>query len=175
MIKLTMTALIRSISPVIEIPSKNGGQPYQKREMVLEDTWGRNGERYSDLVMVEFSGERMSVLDGFVVGQCVDLEAKVTGRESNGRVFNSIKGLSVVLHQSRQRVGGQRPATAQPQPQAPQQPYQQPQQVSQQVSQQPQYPSPGGYAQQPQYQQPQQVYQQPQQPPRPQGNGGLPL
>lgn len=131
MIKLHATALVFSISPVIEVPTKSG-TPFQKRELVLDDTWqGRDGAPIPNYVMIEFSGDRMAILDSFAPGQRVTVEAVVNGREANGRYFNSIRGLSVVPYQ--------------PQPQAqPQQPYQQ-----QPYGGQPQQPFGQGYTPQP--------------------------
>ena len=95
MIKLTATALIHSISPVIDIPSKNGGNPFQKRELVLDDSWEKDGQVHPNFVSIEFSGEAMIQLDNFYPGQRVTVEAYVNGREYNGRIFNSIRGRSV--------------------------------------------------------------------------------
>ena len=49
MIKVKATAVIHYISPVIDIPSKNGSQPFQKRELVLNDSWERDGKQYPNL------------------------------------------------------------------------------------------------------------------------------
>lgn len=113
MIKLTATALIHYISPVIDIPSKSGGQPFQKRELILNDSWERDGQTYPNFVVIEFSGDKMPQLDNFVPGQRVTVEAYVNGREYQGRVFNTIKGQTVTLYQPQQSNGtGQRPAPA---------------------------------------------------------------
>ncbi len=143
MIKLKATALIRSISPVIEIPSKTGGQPYQKRELVLDDSWTKDGKTYESLVLIEFSGDKMSQLDAYVPGQRVNVEAYVTGREHNGRVFNTLKGSSLAPYQAQQPAAsaGQYAGAYPQQPQYPPAPGY-PQQTA--------YP-PGGYPQQPAY------------------------
>lgn len=113
MIKLTATALIHYISPVIEIPSRSGGQPFQKRELILNDSWERDGQTYPNFVVIEFSGDKMPQLDNFVPGQRVTVEAYVNGREHQGRVFNTIKGLTVAHYQPQQSNGaGQRTAPA---------------------------------------------------------------
>lgn len=127
MIKLTATSLIHSISPVIQVSEK-----FAKRELVLNDSWERNGEVHPNFVVIEFTGDNMNILDNFMPGQKVTVEAYVNGREYNGRIFNTIKGASVTPYQA-QQPGGYA------QPQAP-------------AYQQPSYPQaapmPGGYPQQ---------------------------
>ena len=131
MIKLTATGPIRSISPVIEIPLKTGGTPFQKRELVIDDTWvDHNGNAHPNFVLIEFTGDNMQQLDNFAPGHYVTVNAYVNGREHNGRVFNTIKGQSVAPYQPQQ------------QPAYSQQPY--PQQPT--YPQQPPYPNQGGYA-----------------------------
>ena len=81
MIKFTATALIHFISPVIDIPSRNGGQSFQKRELILDDSWTKDGNTYTNFVLIEFSGDKISQLDNFVPGQRVTVEAFINGRE----------------------------------------------------------------------------------------------
>lgn len=102
MIKLTATALIHYISPVQEIPSKNGGQPFYKQELVLDDSWTKDGKTNPNYVCIEFSGDKIQQLDAYMVGQTVTVEAFVSGREYQGRYFNSIRGLSVAPYQQPQ-------------------------------------------------------------------------
>ncbi|WP_286375428.1 DUF3127 domain-containing protein [Xylanibacter rodentium] len=140
MIKFSATALIHHISPVIDIPSRNGGQSFQKRELILDDTWTKDGNTYPNFVLIEFSGDKMAQLDSFAPGQRVTVEAYVNGREYQGRYFNTIKGMSVAPYQQQQTSHpvGQRPAPAPGYPQQPQYP------------QQPaSYPNQGGYPQAP--------------------------
>lgn len=160
MIKFSATALIHHISPVIDIPSRNGGQSFQKRELILDDTWTKDGNTYPNFVLIEFSGDKMAQLDSFAPGQRVTVEAYVNGREYQGRYFNIIKGMSVAPYQQQQTSHpvGQRPAPAPGYPQQPQYP------------QAPGYPAqgaypPSGYPQQPQY---------PQQPASYPNQGGYP-
>lgn len=161
MIKFTATAFIHGISPVIDIPSKTGGQPFQKRDLILNDPWtDRDNQQHDNFVLVEFSGDRMAQLDNFQPGQRVNVEISVNGREYNNRVFNSLRGMSVSPYQPQHYPSqmGQRPApspapmpggyAASPQPApAPSPAYQQQTAQPQAPSyQQPQYPAP---AQQP--------------------------
>ena len=102
MIKFQATAAIRYISEVIEVPSKSGGQPFQKRELVLDDSWDKDGQHYANFILIEFSGEKMSALDGFYPGQRVTVDCILSGREYNVRVFNTVRGQSVTLVQQQQ-------------------------------------------------------------------------
>lgn len=130
MIKLQIQggAVIHSISPILEIPSKNGGAPFQKRELILDDSWiDNNGSTHPNYVCVEFTGDRMPLLDNFHAGQRVSVDARITGRVFNDRIFMSIRGFGISAYQPPQQQQGyaQQPAyTAQPAPQptAPPQP-----------------------------------------------------
>ncbi len=161
MIKFSATALIHAISPVIDIPSRNGGQSFQKRELILDDSWTKDGNTYPNFVLIEFSGDKMSLLDNFLPGQRVTVEAYINGREYQGRYFNTVKGMSIAPYQAQQTSHsmGQRPAPAPapaPYPGNPQQQYapapgygtQQsyPPQSGYPQPPQPSYPNQGGYA-----------------------------
>lgn len=129
MIKFSATnALVHSVSPVMQVTDK-----FQKREIIIDDSWEKDGNRYSNYVCIEFTGEKMAQLDAVFPGQRVTIEGMLTGREYNGRIFNTVKGLSVALYQPQpqQQTGGY----AQQQPQ-----YQQPQAYQS-------APMPGGYGQ----------------------------
>lgn len=138
MIKLTATAPIRSISPVIEITSKTGGQPFYKRELVLDDSWTKDGNTYPNYILIEFIGDKMPLLDNLALGQQVTVEAFVSGRDYQGKVYHTIRGLSITPYQAQQATPGGYPQ----QPAYPQAPGGVPQGG---------YPPPGGYPQQPTY------------------------
>lgn len=135
MIKLKATALIRAISPVIEIQSRSGGQSFLKRELVLDDSWTKDGKTYENFVLIEFTGDKMAQLDAFAPGQRVNVEAYVSGREYQGKVFNTLKGSTIELYQAQRQA-----------PSAGQYP-----QVPSGYPQQPQYPQAPGYPQQSAY------------------------
>lgn len=131
MIKLIATAPIYLISPMVEVASKTGGQPFQKRELLLDDSWTDNeGKPHTNIVSIEFTGDKMALLDQFFPGQKVTVEAYVNGRESGGRYFNTIRGAKIAPYQPQQQA----------QPQQPQQPYQQPPTAQPYYGQQPQQP-----------------------------------
>ena len=112
MIKLTATAPIHDISPVLQVSDN-----FQKRELILDDSWEKDGKTYTSLVLIEFSGSKMSLLDSFAVGQRVTVEAYVNGREYQGRYYTSLKGMGIVPYQQQQASPssvGQRPASTAP-------------------------------------------------------------
>lgn len=125
MIKFSATnALVHAVTPVIEIESRSGGQPFHKRELIIDDSWDKDGKHYSNFVSIEFTGDKMTQLDSIYPGQRVNIEGMLCGREYNSRIFNTVRGLSVAPYQAQQQYA---PAPA---------------------------PMPGGYApSQPQYQQ----------------------
>lgn len=133
MTKFQATSTIYYISPVIEIPSKTGGQPFQKRELILDDSWEKDGQRYPNFVLVEFQGEKMQMLDTYAPGQRVNVEGVINGREYNGKYFNTVKGLSISPYQTQQYT--HTPAYPQQPPAYPQAPAY-PQQVAPQYVQQ---------------------------------------
>lgn len=152
MIKLQIPggAIIYSISQVQEIPSKTGGEPFRKRELVIDDSWtDRDGVLHPNFVSIEFTGDKIALLDNFQKGQRVNVDACVNGREYNGRVFTSIKGLGIYPYQGQPQQGfaqqqgyapASQPAGYTPQPAYPQQPtYPQQQPAYQQPAP---YPSP---------------------------------
>ena len=135
MIKFTAVARVHSVSGIINISER-----FSKRELVLDDSWEKDGQFHENYVVIEFTGERMALLNQFTPGQRVTVEACINGRDYNGRIFNTIRGLSVA-----QYVPMQQPA---------QQPMQQPapqQYPPQAAYPQPAYPQPGAYPQQPAY------------------------
>lgn len=156
MIKLTATALVHSVSQVMQVGQNN----FQKRELILNDSWEREGEMHDNFVLVEFTGDKMPMLDAIRPGQRVTVEAFVSGREYQGRYYTSLRGMSVAPFQPQQQQAPQQQyqQAAAPAPQHyPQQPpYQQAQYPQPQAA--PAYP-PASYPQQQPYQQaPQQGY-----------------
>ena len=150
MFKLIATAPIYRISEAVQVPNST----LVKRELILAETYTKDGQDFSNFVCIEFLGDRMSLLDNFMPGQRVTVEAMVKGRETrDGRFFNSISGLSIVHFQPQQPVNGVRQAPMQA---APQQGYQAPTGMAVGVPQQYAYqplPAPTPNYQQAQYQQ----------------------
>lgn len=118
MIKFQATALVHIISPVIQVTER-----FQKRELILDDSWDKDGNHYSNFVLVEFTGDKMAQLDNFFPGQRVTVEGVINGREYNNRIYNTVKGQTITLYQQQSQYAAA-PAPA---------------------------PMPGSYSQQPQY------------------------
>lgn len=134
MIKFSATnVLVHSVTPVIEIESRSGGQPFYKRELIIDDSWDKDGKHYSNFVSIEFTGDKLNQLDTIYPGLRVNVEGMLSGREYNNRIFNSVRGLSVTPYQAQQQYApAPMPGGYAPQPQ-----YQQA------------APMPGGYPPQP--------------------------
>lgn len=142
MIKFTaINALVQYVSPEIEIPSKTGGRGFIKRELILDDSRQRDdGTIAPNPILVEFTGDRMAMLDTITPGMRVNVDGMLSGREYNGRVFMSARGFSVTPSQIQPQ---QQFAASYQQGYAPQQQYA-PAPAYQQPSQQfaPQQPAP---------------------------------
>lgn len=108
--------LVHSVSPVIEIESRNGGQPFLKRELIIDDSWDKDGRHFANFVLIEFTGDSMSQLDTIYPGMRVNVEGMLNGREYNNRIFNTVRGRSVAPYQPPQQAAPM-PGYAAPQPQ----------------------------------------------------------
>ena len=79
---LKMIGKVLSIGATQSIASKNGGQPFLKREIVLDATRfdGLTGERgYDNYPMFEFGGDKCQELDGFKQGDVVEVSFELQG------------------------------------------------------------------------------------------------
>lgn len=136
----TITGKIHQIGQTVSIPSKNGGQPFLKREIVIDATRfdPYTGERgYDNYPAFEFGGEKCKDLDGYQVGQVVTISFDLQGgyyKDSTGveKNFTRVRGYKIEAR-----------AVATPQPQPQQQPQAAPQQQPQ-AYQQPMYQQPQG-------------------------------
>lgn len=126
MIKGSATSVICFISPIQQITEN-----FAKRDVVLNDSWvGQDGTTHENYVNIEFTGERMKMLDLYEVGNKVVIEFHVTGRKvQNGKVYNTLRGLNITTYQNQWTPQAQ-------QAYIPQGGYAQPQAVQQQVAQQ---------------------------------------
>lgn len=133
---LKMIGKVYSIGATQVIASKNGGQPFSKRELVLDATRfdGLTGERgYDNFPLFEFGGEKCADLDGFKPGDVVEVSFELQGsfyKDKDGidRNFTRIRAYKVEPYSVRQKQ-----PQKQPQPQVAQQP-------QYQAAPQPQYP-----------------------------------
>ena len=168
-----ITGKIHAIAPTRQIASKNGGQPFFRREVILDcSTYDRyNGNLRQNFLPIEFGGNHCSDLDQYRVGDMVcisyDLQGNLYQDKQTGepKCFSHIVGWKIERVAVAQALPPQQ-AVQQPQVAAnpPQQQYQQPQPQYQQQQyqqfQQPAAPAPIPQAQQTVYaQQPQQAKQ----------------
>lgn len=144
--KVTIIAKIYYVNQIETI----GERGFQKRTVLLDDSRTKDGNTYPNIIPVEFTGDRMAMLDSFSPGQLVQVEAFVEGREHTGRYFVNIKGWTIAPYQSQQSYQQsyqQSPQQSQYGAQSPfQQAPQQPQQGQYQVYQG--QPAQRGYQQQ---------------------------
>ena len=88
-----ITGRIIKISPTVQIPSKAGGNPFIKRELLIDATTydPYTGERneYENIIPLEFSGEKCTELDHFNNGDIVTVSFALQGRSwknTNGEI-----------------------------------------------------------------------------------------
>lgn len=94
---------VHQIGNLQTIQSKSGGQPFTKRELILDATRfdGLTGERgFENYPAFEFGGERCSELDRFKVGDVVEVSFDLQGsfyKGSDGveKNFTRIRGYKV--------------------------------------------------------------------------------
>lgn len=92
-----ITGKIEYISATQIIQSKNGGQSFAKREIVLDATRydSYTGERgYENFPMFEFGGDKCSLLDGFKEGQVVTVSFDIQGSRYNDKATGEVKYFS---------------------------------------------------------------------------------
>ena len=102
----TIKAKVHLVGELKTIPSKNGGEPFKKRELVLDasrfDPY--TGEKSGDnFVVIEFSNKRCEELDKVSKGDLVSVSFVLQGREYTDqntgtvRYFTSIVGVSIIV------------------------------------------------------------------------------
>lgn len=123
----TMTGRVLLIGNTEEIPSKNGGEPFKKRVVVLNCTHSDFGQVYENCPSFEFSGKHVDDPAGFAVGEIVTISFALQGtkyqKSTNDPVkyFNTISGYKIEKYQR----GGQTQQQAPPPQQGVQPPAQQ--------------------------------------------------
>ena len=79
-----ITGRIIEIGQTVQIPSKNGGSSFTKREFILDATTydPYTGERseYENVIPLEFSGDKCTELDRFNQGDVVTVSFVLQGR-----------------------------------------------------------------------------------------------
>lgn len=81
----TVTGIIREIGETQQIPSKTGGNPFMKREFLLDatphDTWTGERSQYENILPLEVSGDKCTELDRFRIGDVITVSFALQGRE----------------------------------------------------------------------------------------------
>lgn len=122
---LQITGRIKSIGATQSIASKNGGQPFTKREIILDttrfDPYTGERDKYENYPMFEFGGEKCKDLDGYQAGQVVTISFDLQGSFFKGqdgveKNFTRVRGYKIEL---RQVQTAQQQPVAQPAPQQP--------------------------------------------------------
>ena len=127
-----ITGRIIEIGQTVQIPSKNGGSPFTKREFILDATTydPYTGERseYENIIPLEFSGDKCAELDRFNQGDVVTISFVLQGRSWTNLDGEFKRMASIRCYKIEVRGGvSQPPQNAPVQQPAPQPTYQQPQ------------------------------------------------
>lgn len=100
-----------------QIPSKTGGQPFLKREIVIDASSYNNqtGEKYENHPAIEFNGDKCALLDQFQTGQRVKISFELRGnawtrQDGTVKYITSVRGYKIDPVQTKQQ---QQPAPAQ--------------------------------------------------------------
>lgn len=110
-----------------EIPSKSGGNPFVKREFLLDATTHDpyTGERsqYENVLSLEVSGEKCTELDQFRIGDVITVSFALQGREWTNQDGQVKRMVSIRCYKLELRRTGGQTATQSvqqaPQPAAP--------------------------------------------------------
>lgn len=125
-----ITGRIIEIGQTVQIPSKNGGSSFTKREFILDATTydPYTGERseYENIIPLEFSGDKCTELDRFNLDDVVTVSFVLQGRSWTNQDGELKRMASIRCYKIEGRGGvSQFPQTAPIQP--PQPNYHQPQ------------------------------------------------
>lgn len=103
-----MTGRILSIGNVETIPSKNGGEPFKKRVVVLNCTRMDFGKTYENYPSFEFSGKHVEDPTAFKIDDIVTITFAIQGtryQKDNQpeKFFNTVSGYKIEHYQHGQR------------------------------------------------------------------------
>ena len=125
-----ITGRITEIGQIVQIPSKNGGSPFTKREFILDATTydPYTGERseYENIIPLEFSGDKCAELDRFNQGDVVTVSFVLQGRSWTNQDGELKRMVSIRCYKIEARGGVSQSAQAPPVQQPVQQPTPQP-------------------------------------------------
>ncbi len=125
----TMTGRVLKIGKIEEIPSKNGGEPFRKRTVILNCTRSDFGKVFNNFPSFEFTGRHIDDPLGFKIDDIVTISFTLQGTmvQKDGqpeKSFNTISGYKIEHYQrgngAQRQPAPQAQAVVQPQTQEPQ-------------------------------------------------------
>lgn len=113
-----ITGRLTAIGQTVQISSKNGGNPFLKREFLLDATTHDpyTGERsqYENILPLEVSGDKCAELDNFRVGDVITVSFALQGREWTNQDGQVKRMVSVRCYKLEARKPVQQQQTVQP-------------------------------------------------------------
>lgn len=113
-----ITGRLVYIGQLQEIPSKSGGNPFVKREFLLDATTHDpyTGERsqYENILPLEVSGDKCAELDQFRVGDVITISFALQGREWTNQDGQVKRMVSIRCYKLEARKPAQQQQTVQP-------------------------------------------------------------
>lgn len=113
-----------------EIPSKSGGNPFVKREFLLDatthDPYTGERSRYENILPIEVSGDKCAELDQFRIGDVITVYFALQGRSWTNLDGEQKRMVSIRCYKLETRRPVHQPAPAQQPVQSPVQPTPQP-------------------------------------------------
>lgn len=113
-----ITGRLVAIGQTVQIPSKTGGNPFLKREFLLDATTHDpyTGERsqYENIVPLEVSGDKCAELDQFRIGDVITVSFALQGREWTNQDGQTKRMVSVRCYKLETRKPIQQQQTVQP-------------------------------------------------------------
>ena len=105
---LTIIGRVHSVGNVISIASKSGGQPFLKREIVLDctrfDPYTGERDKFENFPQFEFAGDKCSELDNVKAGDVVTISFDIQGSFYKGadgveKNFTRVRGYKIEMKQ----------------------------------------------------------------------------
>lgn len=104
----------------VQIPSKNGGNPFLKREFLLDatihDPYTGERSQYENILLLEVSGEKCAELDNFRVGDVITVSFALQGREWTNQDGQTKRMVSIRCYKLEARKPVQQPTQSFQQP-----------------------------------------------------------
>lgn len=120
-----ITGRLAAIGQTVQIPSKTGGNPFLKREFLLDattyDQWTGERSQYENIVPLDVSGDKCAELDNLSVGDIITVSFALQGREWTNQDGQTKRMVSIRCYKiERRNQPGQvtAPQQATPQPQS---------------------------------------------------------